>query len=106
MEEDTKGEKQELTTQSETPPPSEEKEESPPISEGQEPEEAQDALQKKKKINKMNLEQVEKAIQKTEKHMHALSSKYAQALLSRKAELEEQQKSNSALHTINAPANS
>ncbi len=40
-----------------------------------------------KKVNKMNLAEVNEALKKTEEHMKSLTSKYAQALLSRKEEL-------------------
>ncbi|MFN3604568.1 MAG: hypothetical protein ACK4UJ_07640 [Leptonema sp. (in: bacteria)] len=43
--------------------------------------------QKKKKINKMNLEEVEEALKKVQEHMKNLNSKYAQHLLERKKEL-------------------
>ncbi|MCB1326961.1 MAG: hypothetical protein H7A21_20370 [Spirochaetales bacterium] len=42
---------------------------------------------KNKKIGKMTLAEVETALKKTEEHMQGLSSRYAQALLARKAEL-------------------
>ncbi len=43
---------------------------------------------KNKKVNKMDLAEVTAAIKRTEEHMKGLSSKYARALLNRKAELE------------------
>lgn len=42
---------------------------------------------KKKKINKMTLEEIEEALKKTQEHMKNLNSKYAQHLLERKKEL-------------------
>ena len=42
---------------------------------------------KNKKVNKMSITEVEAAIKKTEEHMGSLDSKYAKALLARKAEL-------------------
>ena len=39
---------------------------------------------KNKKINKMTLEEIELSLNKTEKNMKGLSSKYARSLLSRK----------------------
>ncbi|MBX7058389.1 MAG: hypothetical protein K1X75_10025 [Leptospirales bacterium] len=46
------------------------------------------AEKKNKKVNKMSLPEVQAAIKKTEENMKGLTSKYALALLSRKAELE------------------
>jgi len=49
----------------------------------------EEATEKKnKKVNKMSLDEVKSAIQETEKHMGGLTSKYAQALLARRSELE------------------
>ncbi len=45
---------------------------------------------KNKKVNKMTLSEVEEALKKTEEHMKGNTSKYAQALLSRKEELSKQ----------------
>jgi hypothetical protein len=45
--------------------------------------------QKNKKINKMNLDEVNAAIKKTEEHMAGTNSAYAQALLARKRDLEQ-----------------
>ena len=42
---------------------------------------------KNKKINKMSAAEIDAAIKQTEEHMKGLGSKYAQALLARKAEL-------------------
>ncbi len=42
---------------------------------------------KNKKVNKMTLAEVEAALKRTEESMGGLASKYAQALLARKAEL-------------------
>ena len=42
---------------------------------------------KNKKVNKMTLQEVETALKKTEEQMGGLTSKYAQALLSRKETL-------------------
>lgn len=42
---------------------------------------------KRKKINKMSLEEIEQALQKTLEHMKNLNSKYAQHLIKRKEEL-------------------
>ncbi|MCS7205974.1 MAG: hypothetical protein NZ853_09760 [Leptospiraceae bacterium] len=47
---------------------------------------------KRKKINKMTLEEIEEAIKKTLEHMKNLNSKYAQHLLQRKNELLTQKK--------------
>ena len=44
--------------------------------------------QKKKKINKMSLTELNAAIKKTEEHMAGLTSAYGQALLARKKDLE------------------
>ena len=43
--------------------------------------------EKKKKINKMTLEEVEEALKKVQEHMKNFNSKYAQHLLKRKHEL-------------------
>lgn len=43
---------------------------------------------KKKKINKMNLAEVEAALKQTEEHMKGMTSKYALALIARKEELQ------------------
>ncbi len=42
---------------------------------------------KRKKINKMTAEEIDAALKKTEEHMKGLTSRYARALLERKAEL-------------------
>ncbi len=47
-----------------------------------------DASAKKKKVNKMNLDEVKAAIKKTEEHMKGLTSKYAKRLCERQNELE------------------
>jgi tetrahydromethanopterin S-methyltransferase subunit G len=44
---------------------------------------------KKKKINKMTLEEIEEALKKVQEHMKNFNSKYAQHLLKRKKELTE-----------------
>jgi len=44
--------------------------------------------QKNKKVNRMSLAEVTAALKKTEEHMKGHTSKYAQALLARKTELE------------------
>jgi len=43
--------------------------------------------EKKKKINKMTLEEIEEALKKVEEHMKNFNSKYAQHLLKRKQEI-------------------
>lgn len=43
--------------------------------------------QKNKKVNKMQLSEVEAALKKTEEHMGGLESKYAHALLAQKEKL-------------------
>ncbi len=50
----------------------------------------QETEKKNKKINKMSLSEVESALKKSEEHMKGTDSKYAQALLSRKSQLEKQ----------------
>ncbi len=41
----------------------------------------QDKKQKNKKINKMTLEEIEKAIENTKKNMNSLNSRYAKELI-------------------------
>lgn len=50
--------------------------------------ENKEAEKKNKKINHMGLAEVEAALKKTEENMKGLTSKYALALLDRKAELQ------------------
>lgn len=45
------------------------------------------AEKKNKKVNKMTLSEVESALKKTEENMGGLTSRYAKALIARKAEL-------------------
>ncbi len=43
---------------------------------------------KRKKINKMSIEEINEALKKVEEHMKNFTSKYAQHLLQRKKEIE------------------